>query len=163
MKLKVACSKCVAAGPTTFSRHFHHLKLLYFDPPLILFLSKSFHAFFYQLHLARTQLQLDRKRFRVYFHYFTFQAETAAKRILKALNVNQGNEKSIENYENLASDLLDWINKKIPDLTDRTAGSLADMQVRLLHFSVPVTRFKVYTLPKTLIFFTHLVQFSQDD
>jgi len=71
-----------------------------------------------------------------YYHAFSSsqQAETAAKRILKALNVNQGNEKSIENYENLASDLLDWINKKIPDLTDRTAGSLADMQDKLNDF-----------------------------
>ena len=68
-------------------------------------------------------------------HNFTniqilIQAETAAKRILKALNVNQGNEKAMEDYENLASDLLDWINKKIPELEDRTTdNSLANMQV----------------------------------
>ena len=58
------------------------------------------------------------------------KAETAAKRILKALNVNQGNEKAMEDYENLASDLLDWINKKIPELEDRTTdNSLQHMQV----------------------------------
>lgn len=71
-----------------------------------------------------------------YYHAFSSsqQAETAAKRILKALNVNQGNEKSIEEYENLASNLLDWINKKIPELSDRTGGSLADMQDKLNDF-----------------------------
>lgn len=36
----------------------------------------------------------------------------------------------MEDYENLASDLLDWINKKIPELEDRTTdNSLANMQV----------------------------------
>ena len=36
----------------------------------------------------------------------------------------------MEDYENLASDLLDWINKKIPELEDRTTdNSLASMQV----------------------------------
>lgn len=46
------------------------------------------------------------------------------------MNVNQGNEKAMEDYENLASDLLDWINKKIPELEDRTTdNSLANMQV----------------------------------
>lgn len=72
-----------------------------------------------------------------YYHAFSSsqQAETAAKRILKALNVNQGNEKAMEDYENLASDLLDWINKKIPELEDRTSdNSLAQMQEKLNNF-----------------------------
>jgi len=71
-----------------------------------------------------------------YYHAFSSsqQAETAAKRILKALNVNQGNEQSIDDYENLASGLLDWINKKIPEFNDRTAGSLEDMQEKLNDF-----------------------------
>lgn len=72
-----------------------------------------------------------------YYHAFSSsqQAETAAKRILKALNVNQGNEKAMEDYENLASDLLDWINKKIPELEDRTTdNSLAHMQEKLNDF-----------------------------
>lgn len=35
----------------------------------------------------------------------------------------------MEDYENLASDLLDWINKKIPELEDRTTdNSLNSMQ-----------------------------------
>jgi len=72
-----------------------------------------------------------------YYHAFSSsqQAETAAKRILKALNVNQGNEKAIEDYENLASDLLGWINKKIPELEDRTTdNSLDNMQNKLNDF-----------------------------
>lgn len=72
-----------------------------------------------------------------YYHAFSSsqQAETAAKRILKALNVNQGNEKAMEDYENLASDLLDWINKKIPEFQDRTTdNSLAHMQEKLNDF-----------------------------
>ena len=71
-----------------------------------------------------------------YYHAFanSQQAETAAKRITKALNVNQGNEKSIDHYENLASDLLDWINKKVPELSDRTTGGLQEMQNRLNDF-----------------------------
>ncbi|XP_057315716.1 alpha-actinin-like [Hydractinia symbiolongicarpus] len=72
-----------------------------------------------------------------YYHAFSSsqQAETAAKRILKALNVNQGNEKAMEDYENLASDLLGWINKKIPELENRdTDNSLNTMQDRLNDF-----------------------------
>lgn len=72
-----------------------------------------------------------------YYHAFSSsqQAETAAKRILKALNVNQGNEKAIEDYENLASDLLDWINQKIPQFNDRpTDASLEEMQDKLNDF-----------------------------
>ena len=65
------------------------------------------------------------------FLTFNQQAETAAKRIGKALNVNQGNEKSIGEYERLTSDLLDWMAKKIPDLNDRTDKGYEDMQNRL--------------------------------
>lgn len=69
-----------------------------------------------------------------YWFVVIFKAETAAKRILKALNVNQGNEKAIEDYENLASDLLGWINKKIPELEDRTTdNSLDNMQVSQMY------------------------------
>jgi len=71
-----------------------------------------------------------------YYHAFANagQAETAAKRITKALNVNQGNEKSIEEYERLASDLLGWVAEKIPEMEDRTDGGLSDMQNRLNDF-----------------------------
>ena len=51
---------------------------------------------------------------------------------MKVLNVNQGNEKAMDDYENMASQLLDWINKKIPDLEDRTTdNTLEDVQVLL--------------------------------
>lgn len=72
-----------------------------------------------------------------YYHAFASNqaAETAAKRIVKVLNVNQGNEKAMEDYENLASDLLDWMNKKIPELEDRTTdNSLEKAQEKLNNF-----------------------------
>ncbi|KAK3749497.1 hypothetical protein QZH41_013472, partial [Actinostola sp. cb2023] len=66
-----------------------------------------------------------------YYHALTSsqQADTAAKRIGKVLNINRDNEKMMEDYENLASDLLDWINQKLPQMENReTDGTLADMQ-----------------------------------
>ncbi|XP_004208576.1 alpha-actinin [Hydra vulgaris] len=72
-----------------------------------------------------------------YYHAFSSsqQAETAAKRIVKVLNVNQGNEKAMDDYENMASQLLDWINKKIPELEDRTTdNTLKDVQNKLNDF-----------------------------
>eukprot|EP00795_Rhopilema_esculentum_P003339 gene3339-1688_t len=56
-----------------------------------------------------------------YYHAFSSSqaAETAAKRIVKVLNVNQGNEQAMNEYENLASDLLDWINQVMPWLNNR--------------------------------------------
>ena len=45
----------------------------------------------------------------------------------------------MEDYENLASDLLDWINKKIPEFEDRTTdNSLANMQVNT-HYQPALT------------------------
>ena len=48
-----------------------------------------------------------------YYHAFSGaqQAETAANRICKVLKVNQENERLMEEYERLASDLLEWINR----------------------------------------------------
>ncbi|PAV78345.1 hypothetical protein WR25_24776 isoform B [Diploscapter pachys] len=46
-------------------------------------------------------------------------AETAANRIMRVLKVNQENEKMMEDYENLASDLLAWINRWMPWLANR--------------------------------------------
>jgi len=69
-----------------------------------------------------------------YYHAFASnqQAETAAKRICKVLNVNQGNEKAMEDYDSLASNLLDWINKKIPEMEDRQIdNSLEKAQQKL--------------------------------
>ncbi|KAL9953111.1 hypothetical protein ACROYT_G040471 [Oculina patagonica] len=69
-----------------------------------------------------------------YYHAFTSsqKADTAAKRIGKVLTINRGNEKMMEDYEKMASDLLDWINKTLPWLNNRESdGSLDDMQKKL--------------------------------
>ncbi|XP_015905751.1 alpha-actinin isoform X1 [Parasteatoda tepidariorum] len=60
-----------------------------------------------------------------YYHTFSGakQAETAANRICKVLKVNQENERLMEEYEKLASDLLDWIRKTTPWLENRTTDN----------------------------------------
>uniref|UniRef100_H2Y427 Uncharacterized protein n=1 Tax=Ciona savignyi TaxID=51511 RepID=H2Y427_CIOSA len=50
-------------------------------------------------------------------------AETAANRILKVLGVNQENERLMDEYERLASDLLEWIARMKPWLDDRTTDN----------------------------------------
>ena len=52
----------------------------------------------------------------------TFQAEMAANRICKVLKVNQDNERLMEEYERLASDLLEWIRRTLPWLESRQVG-----------------------------------------
>ncbi|KAK6029593.1 hypothetical protein OSTOST_04295, partial [Ostertagia ostertagi] len=56
-----------------------------------------------------------------YYHYFSGmrKAETAANRICRVLKVNQENEKMMQEYEHLASDLLAWINHWMPWLANR--------------------------------------------
>merc|ERR1711970_615314 len=53
-----------------------------------------------------------------YYHAFSgaHQVEIAANRICKVLKVNQELEKLMQDYENLASDLLAWIKAKKPTL-----------------------------------------------
>ncbi|KAL1448731.1 hypothetical protein MTO96_028167 [Rhipicephalus appendiculatus] len=60
-----------------------------------------------------------------YYHTFAGaqQAETAANRICKVLKVNQENERLMEEYERLASDLLDWIRRTTPWLENRTTDN----------------------------------------
>ncbi|XP_060555336.1 alpha-actinin, sarcomeric-like isoform X1 [Ruditapes philippinarum] len=60
-----------------------------------------------------------------YYHAFSGaqQAETAANRICKVLKVNQENERLMEEYERLASDLLAWIKKTTPWLENRTTDN----------------------------------------
>jgi actinin alpha len=60
-----------------------------------------------------------------YYHAFSGaqQAETAANRICKVLKVNQENENLMDEYERLASDLLEWIAATRPWLETRTTDS----------------------------------------
>jgi len=60
-----------------------------------------------------------------YYHAFqgAQQAEMAANRICKVLKVNQENERLMEEYERLASDLLEWIKRTVPWLQSRHTGN----------------------------------------
>ncbi|KAI1295512.1 Alpha-actinin, sarcomeric [Halotydeus destructor] len=72
-----------------------------------------------------------------YYHAFqgAQQAETAANRICKVLKVNQENERLMEEYERLASDLLEWIRRTSPWLENRTTdNTLAGAQKKLEEF-----------------------------
>jgi len=69
-----------------------------------------------------------------YYHAFqgAMQAEMAANRICKVLKVNQDNERLMEEYERLASDLLEWIRRTLPWLESRQSGnSLIAVQKKL--------------------------------
>lgn len=68
-----------------------------------------------------------------FYHAFSGaqKAETASNRICKVLAVNQENERMMEDYEKLASDLLEWIRRTIPWLQDRTQEkTVNDMQAK---------------------------------
>uniref|UniRef100_A0A803T1B5 Actinin alpha 2 n=1 Tax=Anolis carolinensis TaxID=28377 RepID=A0A803T1B5_ANOCA len=72
-----------------------------------------------------------------FYHAFAGaeQAETAANRICKVLAVNQENEKLMEEYERLASELLEWIRRTTPWLENRTPErTMAAMQKKLEDF-----------------------------
>ncbi|XP_029467092.1 alpha-actinin-3 [Rhinatrema bivittatum] len=72
-----------------------------------------------------------------FYHAFAGaeQAETAANRICKVLAVNQENEKLMEEYEKLASELLEWIRRTIPWLENRTPEkTMSAMQKKLEDF-----------------------------
>uniref|UniRef100_A0A8C0JAZ8 Actinin alpha 3 n=1 Tax=Chelonoidis abingdonii TaxID=106734 RepID=A0A8C0JAZ8_CHEAB len=72
-----------------------------------------------------------------FYHAFAGaeQAETAANRICKVLAVNQENEKLMEEYEKLASELLEWIRRTIPWLENRVAEkSMSAMRRKLEDF-----------------------------
>uniref|UniRef100_A0A8C4XEV6 Actinin, alpha 2b n=1 Tax=Erpetoichthys calabaricus TaxID=27687 RepID=A0A8C4XEV6_ERPCA len=67
--------------------------------------------------------------------FLALQAETAANRICKVLGVNQENEKLMEEYERLASQLLEWIRRTIPWLENRTPEkTMVSMQQKLEDF-----------------------------
>jgi len=72
-----------------------------------------------------------------YYHTFSGaqQAETAANRICKVLKVNQENERLMEEYERLASDLLEWIRRTTPWLENRsTDNTLSGVQKNWKNF-----------------------------
>nr|AAF76325.1 alpha-actinin 2 [Mus musculus] len=72
-----------------------------------------------------------------FYHAFAGaeQAETAANRICKGLAVNQENERLMEEYERLASELLEWIRRTIPWLENRTPEkTMQAMQKKLEDF-----------------------------
>ncbi|KAM3859654.1 alpha-actinin-2 [Diretmus argenteus] len=72
-----------------------------------------------------------------FYHAFAGaeQAETAANRICKVLGVNQENEKLMEEYEKLASDLLEWIRHVTPWLGNRSPEkTMVDMCKKLEDF-----------------------------
>ncbi|KAM8854458.1 alpha-actinin-4 isoform 1-T1 [Synchiropus picturatus] len=72
-----------------------------------------------------------------FYHAFSGaqKAETAANRICKVLAVNQENEHLMEDYEKLASDLLEWIRRTIPWLENKTPEkTMALMQEKLEEF-----------------------------
>jgi actinin alpha len=63
------------------------------------------------------------------------KAEQAANRIAKALQINQGNEALMAEYEKLASDLLAWIERTKPWLEDRiTDNTIKGVQSKLDDF-----------------------------
>ncbi|XP_078191362.1 alpha-actinin-1 isoform X10 [Callithrix jacchus] len=72
-----------------------------------------------------------------FYHAFSGaqKAETAANRICKVLAVNQENEQLMEDYEKLASDLLEWIRRTIPWLENRVPeNTMHAMQQKLEDF-----------------------------
>uniref|UniRef100_A0AAZ3R1A2 Alpha-actinin-1 n=1 Tax=Oncorhynchus tshawytscha TaxID=74940 RepID=A0AAZ3R1A2_ONCTS len=72
-----------------------------------------------------------------FYHAFSGaqKAETAANRICKVLAVNQENEQLMEDYEKLASDLLEWIRRTIPWLENRAPeNTMLAMQQKLEDF-----------------------------
>uniref|UniRef100_G3PEJ5 Actinin, alpha 1 n=1 Tax=Gasterosteus aculeatus aculeatus TaxID=481459 RepID=G3PEJ5_GASAC len=72
-----------------------------------------------------------------FYHAFSGaqKAETAANRICKVLAVNQENEQLMEDYEKLATDLLEWIRRTIPWLENRMPeNTMQTMQQKLEDF-----------------------------
>lgn len=73
-----------------------------------------------------------------YYHYFSkMKAETVqGRRIAKAVGAAMENERMIEEYEKMTSDLLKWIESTIVTLSDRKfANSLIGVQQQLGQFS----------------------------
>ncbi|XP_046383490.1 spectrin beta chain isoform X6 [Ischnura elegans] len=73
-----------------------------------------------------------------YYHYFSkMKAETVqGKRIGKVVGIAMENDRAVQEYETLTSDLLRWIEATVVSLGDRNfANSLAGVQAQLSQFS----------------------------
>lgn len=73
-----------------------------------------------------------------YYHYFSkLKQETVqGKRIGKVVGIAMENEKMMHEYESLTSDLLQWIERTIEALGDRTfANSLEGVRQQLIQFA----------------------------
>ncbi|XP_050344038.1 spectrin beta chain isoform X6 [Nymphalis io] len=73
-----------------------------------------------------------------YYHYFSkMKQETVqGKRIGKVVGIAMENEKMMQEYESLTSDLLQWIERTIEALGDRTfANSLEGVRQQLIQFA----------------------------
>ncbi|XP_026313733.1 spectrin beta chain isoform X3 [Hyposmocoma kahamanoa] len=73
-----------------------------------------------------------------YYHYFSkMKQETVqGKRIGKVVGIAMENEKMMQEYESLTSDLLQWIERTIDALGDRTfANSLEGVRQQLIQFA----------------------------
>eukprot|EP00069_Balaena_mysticetus_P012422 bmy_07724T0 len=101
---------------------------------------QNFHIRFFLTDIVGTA-RPDEKAIMTYvssfYHAFSGaqKAETAANRICKVLAVNQENEQLMEDYEKLASDLLEWIRRTIPWLENRAPeNTMHAMQQKLEDF-----------------------------
>jgi len=73
-----------------------------------------------------------------YYHYFSkLKQETVqGKRIGKVVGIAMDNDRMIQEYEGLTSDLLKWIESTIDSLGDRNfANSLTGVQSQLTQFN----------------------------
>lgn len=63
-----------------------------------------------------------------YFHVFSAsqKAETAAKRVAKALEFTEANALAKSDYEKRAQELVNWINETIAKMDDRSFGDSID-------------------------------------
>ena len=79
----------------------------------------------------------------------------AANRICKVLKVNQDNERLMEEYERLASDLLEWIRRTLPWLESRQSGnSLVAVQKKLEEYR----EYRYTSLDDMLMFFCQKIK-----
>ena len=64
------------------------------------------------------------------------------------MGINQENERLMDEYEKLASDLLEWINRTRPTLEDRTTdNAIEKVQERLDQFRDYRRNQKVFKTP----------------